>query len=132
VRRPPLQRVRPRLAAGAMLAMIAMLAGTACAGRGAEVAPPDGTTSSEGSCDERARARALCLSAVQGRCGSMRADCEARCEPRLGPGNSEKEPALRSDIEAERCREGCRQDDRGCRHALIVRCPRPCQDDAGT
>jgi hypothetical protein len=41
-------------------------------------------------------------------CARQEAVCEASCEPRELPGSSEKEPAMRGDLEAERCREQCR------------------------
>jgi hypothetical protein len=41
-------------------------------------------------------------------CSRQQAVCEASCEPRELPGSSEKEPATRGDLEAERCREQCR------------------------
>jgi hypothetical protein len=78
------------------------------------------------SCDERARARPICLGATESQCRSQRGDCEAGCEPRSGPGSSEKEPALRGDMEADRCREGCRQDATACARALGARCPTAC------
>jgi hypothetical protein len=119
VRRRSLESVRPFTA-------LAILALVGCGARTAELPPQQGTTGGENGCEDRVRARPICLRAVETRCASMRSDCEARCEPRLGPGNSEKEPALRGDMEADRCREGCRQQDLGCRHALADRCPRPC------
>jgi len=81
------------------------------------------------SCDDRARARPICLGAMQSQCRSQRGDCEAACEPRTAPGSSEKEPALRGDIEADRCREGCRQSATACERTLGARCPETC--DAG-
>jgi hypothetical protein len=41
-------------------------------------------------------------------CARQQATCEAACEPRELPGSTEKEPAMRGDLEAERCREQCR------------------------
>ena len=41
-------------------------------------------------------------------CTQRAAECEASCAPAILPGSSEKEPALRGDIEAERCHERCR------------------------
>jgi hypothetical protein len=83
------------------------------------------------SCEERARARPICLAAIESQCRSQRGDCEAGCEPRSGPGSSEKEPALRGDIEADRCREGCRQSATACGRTLGARCPSACDADAG-
>ena len=79
-----------------------------------------------GTCEDRARARPLCLAAAEGQCRSQRSDCEAGCQPRLGPGSSEKEPALRGDIEEEHCREGCRTGETACRQSIVARCPTAC------
>jgi hypothetical protein len=116
-----LQSVRPELAALAVVVVAAIGCAT-----NSELVPQPTATAGDGGCEDRARARLVCLGAVDARCDSLRGDCEARCEPRLGPGNSEKEPALRGDMEADRCREGCRETDRGCRRGLADRCPRPC------
>jgi hypothetical protein len=84
-----------------------------------------------GSCEDRARAAPVCLQAAQSRCRSQRGDCEAACEPRQQPGSSEKEPALRGDMEAERCRQGCRQYETACGSTLQARCPTPCGTSGG-
>jgi hypothetical protein len=85
----------------------------------------------DGGCADRERVRPICLRAVQTRCESERGDCEAACEPRLGPGSSEKAPALRGDIEGDNCREGCRVRMSTCRAALEIRCPAVCAEEAG-
>src|ERR1700722_18023071 len=58
-------------------------------------------------CADRAQARPVCLRAFEARCASQRGDCEAGCEPRLGP-ETERRIVL-PEVEANRCRDGCRQ-----------------------
>jgi hypothetical protein len=84
-----------------------------------------------GSCDDRARARPICLAAVKSQCLSQQNECEAGCQNRSGPGSSEKEPALRGDIEADNCRDGCRQSGTACLRTLVARCPTPCEAGPG-
>jgi hypothetical protein len=116
-----------RLAAIAALAV----ASVSCGGGNAEVASPEAMTlAADAGCADLARVRPLCLRAAEARCASQQDDCEAQCEPRLGPGSSEKEPALRSDIEADRCRQRCRVGVPACRTALSSRCPNACEPDA--
>lgn len=109
-----------------------VLAAASCGGGNAEVAPPEAVTvAADAGCAELARVRPLCLRASEGRCASQEGDCEAQCQPRLGPGSSEKEPALRSDLEEDRCRERCRVGLPACRAALAARCPNACEPEAG-
>ena len=112
------------------LAAIVALAVTcaACGGGNAEVAPSESLTiPPDAGCPDLARARPICLRAAEARCASQQGDCEAMCEPRLGPGSTEKDPALRLDIEAERCRQRCRVGVPACRAALTARCPNACE-----
>ena len=116
------------------LAAIAALAVAiaACGGGNAEVPPAEAlTVPPDASCADLARVRPLCLRAAEARCASQQQDCEAQCEPRLGPGSSEKEPALRSDIESDRCRQRCRVGVPACQQTLAARCPNACEPDAG-
>ncbi|HEX8793324.1 MAG TPA: hypothetical protein VF765_20415 [Polyangiaceae bacterium] len=115
----------------AIVALAAAL--LACGGGNADVAPPEAMTlPADAGCADLARVRPLCLRAAEARCASQEGDCEAQCEPRLGPGSSEKEPALRSDIDADRCRQRCRVGQPACRTALAVRCPNACEPEAGS
>jgi hypothetical protein len=110
---------------------LATAAAASCGGGNAEVAPVESVTvPADAGCADLARVRPLCLRAAEARCASQQQDCEAQCEPRLGPGNSEKEPALRGDIEADRCRERCRVGTPACRTAVAARCPNACEPDA--
>jgi hypothetical protein len=116
-----------RLAAIAALAVASL----SCGGGNAEVAAPEATTlPADAGCADLARVRPLCLRAAAGRCESQEADCEALCEPRLGPGSTEKDPALRSDIESDRCRQRCRVGAPACQQTLAARCPNACEPDA--
>lgn len=109
-----------------------VFASVSCGGGNAEVAPADALAlPADAGCADLARVRPVCLRAAEARCASQQGDCEAQCEPRLGPGSSEKEPALRGDIEADRCRERCRVGLPACRTALAARCPNACEPDAG-
>jgi hypothetical protein len=83
------------------------------------------------SCAERDRARPLCLRAAASRCASQRSNCEASCETRLATGNSEKDPALRRDIQEARCRDGCGPAALACERALLAQCPSLCVSDGG-
>jgi hypothetical protein len=108
------------------------VASVSCGGGNAEVASPEAfTVPPDAGCADLARVRPICLRASEARCASQQGDCEAQCEPRLGPGSSEKEPALRSDIEADRCRQRCRVGVPACVSALSARCPNACEPDAG-
>lgn len=114
---------------GAIVALV--VAAASCGGGNAEVPPAEALAlPADAGCADLARVRPLCLRAAEGRCTSQEQDCEAQCEPRLGPGSSEKEPALRGDIEADRCRERCRIGVPACRTALAARCPNACEPDA--
>jgi hypothetical protein len=120
-----------KLAAIASLAL-ATVAAASCGGGNAKVAPPEAfTVAPDAGCADLARVRPICLRAAEARCASQQSDCEAQCEPRLGPGSSEKEPALRSDIEADRCRQRCRVGVPACVQTLAARCPNACEPDAG-
>jgi len=115
------------------LAAIAALAAASvsCGGGNAEVAPPEAMTlPADAGCADLARVRPLCLRAATARCASQESDCEGLCEPRLGPGSSEKEPALRSDLEEDRCRQRCRVGVPACQQTLAARCPNACEPDA--
>jgi hypothetical protein len=116
-----------RLAAIAVLAV----ASVSCGGGNAEIALPESTTlPADAGCADLARVRPLCLRAATARCASQEGDCEAQCQPLLGPGSSEKEPALRSDIEEDRCRQRCRVGVPACQQTLAARCPNACEPDA--
>ncbi len=84
-----------------------------------------------GTCDDRARARPICVAAVKSQCLSQQNGCESGCQSRVLPGSSEKEPALRGDIEADYCRDGCRLSATACARALEARCPVPCETGPG-
>jgi hypothetical protein len=115
-----------------LAAVVALaVASLSCGGGNAEVAPAESlTVAPDAGCADLARVRPMCLRAAEARCASQQGDCEAQCEPRLGPGSSEKEPALRSDIEADRCRQRCRVGVPACRATLAARCPNACEPDA--
>jgi hypothetical protein len=117
-----------------LAAIVALAVASVCCGGGnAEVASPEAlAVAPDAGCAELTRVRPLCLRAAEARCASQQGDCEAQCEPRLGPGSSEKEPALRSDIEADRCRQRCRVGVPACTQALAARCPNACEPDAAT
>ena len=80
-------------------------------------------------CADRAQARPLCLRAFEARCASQRRDCEASCEPRLGP-ETERRVVL-PDVEANQCRDGCRQNEQACRQSLLRQCPSLCDPQVG-
>jgi hypothetical protein len=123
-----------RIASIASIASIAafvltIIAATSCGGGNAEVAPAEAlTVAPDAGCADLARVRPICLRAAEARCASQQGDCEAQCEPMLGPGSSEKEPALRADIDADRCRQRCRAGVPACRAALAARCPNACEE----
>lgn len=116
-----------------LAAIVSLVTATAaCGGGNAEVPPAEALTlPADAGCADLARVRPLCLRAADARCASQQQDCEAQCQPRLGPGSSEKEPALRSDIEEDRCRERCRVGTPACQATLAARCPNACEPDAG-
>ena len=108
------------------------LSAAACGGGNVEPVPPEAlNVPADAGCADLARVRPLCLRAAEGRCASQERDCESQCQPLLGPGSSEKEPALRSDMEEDRCRERCRVGLPACRAALASRCPNACEPEAG-
>jgi hypothetical protein len=118
--------MRARSLAPAAAACLTIAA--ACAPGAPETRAPSRTALS---CDDRARARPLCLRAAASRCASQRSDCEASCEPRLSTGNSEKDPGLRRDIEEARCRDGCGPAALACERSLLAQCPSLCVSDGG-
>jgi hypothetical protein len=81
-----------------------------------------------GDCTDRARARPLCLQAMTQRCRSQSTACEAACETQFGsmPGNTEKEPAVRGEMEVGQCRQRCNSGLSPCLRALLGRCPELC------
>jgi hypothetical protein len=81
-----------------------------------------------GDCGVRARVRPVCLQAVAARCRGQAQTCESTCEAQFGsmPGNSEKEPGLRGDIESSQCRARCGNDYPACTRSLASRCPETC------
>ncbi len=99
------------------------------AGGGATTAeaPPDNDDTMD--CAERARVRPVCERAMAERCSSQRDSCEAGCQSEPGnlPGNGEKEPTLRADLEATRCRDRCRDGYEPCLRALLPNCPGLCE-----
>jgi hypothetical protein len=94
-----------------------------------ETAASTETVGDGGYCADHERARSVCIEAVAERCRGQSTGCEATCNAQLGsmPGSSEKEPAIRGDMESNQCRERCRQGYEPCLRALLVRCPQPCQ-----
>jgi hypothetical protein len=81
-----------------------------------------------GDCSDRARVHPMCLDAVTRRCYGQLVDCESSCEAQFGqmPGNSDKEPGLRGDIESGQCRQGCGNTYAVCKQNLLARCPQLC------
>jgi hypothetical protein len=123
-----------RIPAGASLA-IAMGATGACSGAPVRQALADQSATTLASCADRDRAHGLCVAAVASQCAAGRAECESRCEAsadaRLGPGSSEKEPALRGDIRGARCRQECDFAVHECERPLLAQCPSPCVGPPG-
>jgi hypothetical protein len=91
------------------------------------------TASQEGdggelSCADRLRARSICQTAMQQRCESQGNDCESSCDVQGNlPGNNEKTPSSRSDMETTQCRANCRQVRDACVRTVATRCPAPCE-----
>jgi hypothetical protein len=81
-----------------------------------------------GDCNDRARVRPMCIQAMTQRCRGQVEACESGCEAQFGgmPGNSDKEPGLRGDIEATQCRGRCGGSYAGCVRSLTSRCPQLC------
>ena len=95
--------------------------------RTATTAPAAESDGGELSCDERARAQTLCLSAMRQRCESQGNDCEASCDVHGNlPGNNEKGPSQRNDMESTQCRANCREVREACVRSVVPRCPAPC------
>jgi hypothetical protein len=111
-----------RWMAGASLVLAVACSGPQVRTEPTGLAPP--------SCADRDRAHTLCTAAVASQCVTRRNECESRCEAsadeRLGPGSSEKEPALRGDIAAARCRQNCDLAAHECERPLLAQCPPPC------
>lgn len=119
-------------AIAALALALATVAVASCGGGNADVASSEPVSlPADAGCADLARVRPLCLRAAFARCASQQQDCEALCEPRLGPGSSEKDPALRLDMEADRCRQRCGAGTPACRAVLGARCPNACEPDAG-
>ncbi len=113
------------------LALAAALAGAACASSPpASSAPGEAWAPSAdaGGCEDRARVRPLCVQAMRERCRAQVQACESSCETPFGtmPGNSDKEPGLRGDIESAACRERCGSTYSPCEGSELSRCPARC------
>jgi hypothetical protein len=101
----------------------------ACGASSRNPAPATGENfdmSDGGDCAERERVRPLCRQAMTARCEAQMTGCETSCEARNLPGNSEKGPALRGDMETSLCRDSCRNGYQPCLNLLVVRCPTLC------
>jgi hypothetical protein len=89
-----------------------------------------GTVESDGgelTCDERARAQVICQSAILHRCESQQNDCEGSCDVHGDlPGNNEKSPSQRNDMESTQCRANCVHVHDGCVRSAPQQCPVPC------
>jgi hypothetical protein len=111
---------------------LALLALTACEpGAKGPTATVDDTAlfpADAGDCNDRARVHPMCVDAVTRRCYGQLVDCESGCEAQFGqmPGNSDKEPGLRGDIESGQCRQGCGSTYAMCKQNLLGRCPQLC------
>lgn len=120
-----------RIPAAASLAMAIGSAGACSGGR----MRADESATTRASCADRDRAHGLCVAAVASQCATGRTECESRCEAsadaRLGPGSSEKEPALRGDIRGARCRQECDLAVHECERPLLAQCPSPCVGPPG-
>ena len=99
----------------------------ACGAGSSSSTPPEiPVLGSEATCADRAQAQPVCLKAVEGRCASLRASCEAACQPRLDVVAERRSFGGTSGTGEERCREGCGETAEACRRALLVRCPTVC------
>jgi hypothetical protein len=99
----------------------------ACGAGSSTGAPPElPVLGSDATCADRAQARPVCLQAVAGRCASVRASCEATCEPRLDIAAERRSSGGVSGTGEERCRQGCGETEQACREALLGKCPTVC------
>ena len=110
-----------------LLASLGCLPVIACGGASSgNTAPEIPVLGSDATCADRAQARPVCLKAVEGRCASLRASCEATCEPRLDVSAERRSSGGASGTGEERCRQGCGETELACRQSLVVRCPTAC------
>ena len=81
-----------------------------------------------GDCPARARVAPMCVRAMTERCRGQQSGCESACESQFGsmPGNTEKEPGIRGDMETTQCRQRCGDGYPACTRALLSHCPEPC------
>jgi hypothetical protein len=78
-------------------------------------------------CAQREQVRPFCQRAMTARCDAQMTECETACETRTLPGNSEKGPTLRGDMETSHCRDSCRNGYQPCLNLLLARCPMLCE-----
>ena len=116
-----------------LVAVAAALAVASCGGQRATTQPAGDDPAFQldgdaGDCSDRARVRPMCVQAMTQRCRGQALGCESGCETQFGsmPGNSEKEPGLRGDIESSQCRGRCTSSYAGCLRSLLARCPETC------
>jgi hypothetical protein len=93
---------------------------------------PDAVVEADGggalTCDERARAQTLCRSAMARRCETQGNDCEASCDVRGDlPGNAQKGPSSRNEMESTQCRANCREVREACVGTVVPQCPSLCE-----
>jgi hypothetical protein len=129
-----LSRWPARFGRAACLGVLTVIASTAaCGGAGASgpaasSASADPGDGGEASCEDRARTQKLCTAALTDRCQSQLNDCEATCETRGNlPGNTQKVPTNRGELESTRCRQDCRVGYDSCVRTLVPQCPRACE-----
>ncbi len=115
---------RPILAFGLSVSLA-----LACGGGRTEAPPSSYTTPADaGDCVDRARVAPLCRRTMEDRCRAQIRDCDARCRFQFGslPGNDEKEPTIRGDMETSSCTSQCGGSFPGCMRQLASQCPEPC------
>jgi hypothetical protein len=104
-------------------------ASSACAPARTPVNAADGD-GGEITCEERDRAQTLCITAIRQRCDSQERECEVACTAGGIPSPTEAagvtESQIVSQVDADRCREGCGHTHNGCVHSIAAQCPGPC------
>ncbi len=91
-------------------------------------APAEVADGGELTCEEKARARGVCVDALMLQCRSNQQACESGCESRNQlPAGTQKAPSTRDELEGGTCRERCRLEADACARNAPQRCPMTCQ-----
>jgi hypothetical protein len=114
------------------LALLPALAAALACGQPRTPVDASDADGGELTCDEKARVRVMCQTALQQRCESQANQCDLGCGAPGGampsvPANPAENAPQIVDIKITQCRDNCRHGRDACVGTVTQRCPVPCQ-----